>query len=252
MTYVTPVTDRVLSDVLNRTAKGYFNIADWSRIYNNSAHINDMAELATGGTIAFTTLTTPSVTTIPTPASINSLIENIDNVRAAVDYSTVNALTALKHDWAADAPTFDWKTVNDWERYISAIYNALVAAQTEVITNGSFTDGAWPGGDPSDWWDFGLEWFLEDGTLAAGGVTSEHLNYLQYTPVVGKVYKITFTIDSITGSVKLHCGADGANRTAPGTYTEYVTAADTQLYFKSGTGGTFDGYIDNVSVIRML
>ena len=61
MSYKTPITDRTLTDITTKTAKAFFNVADWVRIYGNAEIINAIvSEL--NGAITFDAITEPTVT----------------------------------------------------------------------------------------------------------------------------------------------------------------------------------------------
>jgi hypothetical protein len=112
----------------------------------------------------------------------------------------------------------------------------------ELVTNGSFdTDSDWSLNDASV--------TISDGTL---NFSNSPLNKFatQGNTVVGKTYKVQFTIVSIeSGSVRMNCGNEvTSDYSSVGTYTEYVTSTNTVgWYVVSRTAGT-TAKIDNVSV----
>lgn len=123
MKYTEPVYDRVLSDVTNKTAKGYFNLADWIRIYGNAELIHALEEVILSNGLTFTEIATPTITTIPTVDDINTLLVNIETVRAL--FPTGAGLVELKTDWGGNAsPTY--KDVNDWERNIDLLLALII------------------------------------------------------------------------------------------------------------------------------
>lgn len=121
------VTDRTQADILARTAKAFFNVSDWVRIYGNTEQVNAFVRLMTGLDVALTPLTAPVATSFPDVGEINSLIENIDLLRAAVPLPSGLGLVALKHDYVAgtgaEAP--DYEDVNDWERDLELVRDCL-------------------------------------------------------------------------------------------------------------------------------
>ncbi len=64
--------------------------------------------------------------------------------------------------------------------------------------------------------------------------------------VAGKVYKLEYDLEVISGSVTIHAIA---NRNSSGTYTNYITATgSTQtIQFKRTAGGAAEFFVDNVS-----
>lgn len=125
MAYVTPVKDRVLSDVTPPvTAKGYFNVADWVRIYGNAQLASALAAIELGTPLAFTAVVAPTITTISPRTQLNTLLSNIETMRAAM-VALIPSLVAVKYDWAAgineDAP--DYTDANLWETTIDAVWD---------------------------------------------------------------------------------------------------------------------------------
>ncbi len=123
MKYTTPIYDRILSDVTNKTAKGYFNLADWIRIYGNAKLIHALEEVILSSSLLFTEIATPTITTIPTVDNINNLLINIETIRALFPAGV--GLVDLKTDWGGNAsPTY--KEVNDWERNIDLLLALII------------------------------------------------------------------------------------------------------------------------------
>lgn len=129
------IYDRTAADILARTAKAFFNVADWVRIYGNTEQVNAFVRLMTGLDVALTPLTAPVATSFPDVSEINSLIENIDRLRAAVPLPSGLGLVALKHDYVAgpgaEAP--DYEDVNDWERDLLLVRDLLVKAADRLV-----------------------------------------------------------------------------------------------------------------------
>lgn len=127
MSYKTPITDRTLTDITTKTAKAFFNVADWVRIYGNAEIINAIvSEL--NGAITFDAITEPTVTRIPTVADINILLANIERIRINSGLPAIDGLVSIKHDWlegsAADAP--DYLDVNTWEKVLDIIFKSVL------------------------------------------------------------------------------------------------------------------------------
>lgn len=149
MSYVTAITDRVLSDVTTPTSKGYMNVADWSRIYGNSRLAHDLAEINIAlDPIAFTPLTTPTTATVPTITEFNAFLTNIETLRLATqNYVGATIYTAIKDDYVggpgSKAPNY--VDVNYWESVIDAIWTYFAGPSLEVCptitTNITVADG---------------------------------------------------------------------------------------------------------------
>ena len=117
----------------------------------------------------------------------------------------------------------------------------------ELITNGSFTTD-------SDW-NKNSNWTIDTtggATAVADGSANTDINQVITShPVANNVYKVTFDVVSVTaGSVHFTFGgATGADRNSVGTYSEYITASNTdRLKIDSHATNLFAGSIDNVSV----
>lgn len=118
MAWVSPVYDRTAADIANKTSKAYFNVADWQRIYDDALIVRNEIQTAYGLTITFTTLTAPTMTTIPNATAINSLALNIERSRAACGLPAALGVAVIKTNWpgGVNAAAPDYLTVNDWER----------------------------------------------------------------------------------------------------------------------------------------
>lgn len=127
MGYTTPITDRVLSDVTTPTSKGYFNVADWTRIYNNARLTSSLTFIQAGGTEAFTPITAPTTSTIPTLfiSMFQTLTANIEQFRARMQAAALLTLPSIKTDWLAGAGNVapNYQHVNQWESTIDAIWD---------------------------------------------------------------------------------------------------------------------------------
>jgi len=133
MPYTTPITDRILSDVTTPTSKGYFNVADWTRIYDNAEIVNGLLETEIGVALSFATISYPTVETVANSTFLynhNMLLENIERIRSwcATYLSTYlpDLLSySIKCNWDVNEPSFNFNHVNQWENTIALIYNVL-------------------------------------------------------------------------------------------------------------------------------
>lgn len=117
MAYITPVT--------NRTANSFFNVADWSRIHDNSKLLNSLMRIVWDAGL-FIEFTVPIITTNPELAlsNLNTMLENIEvNMRQYVT-TELPALTPVKYDWPAgrDVDSPSYIHANQWEITIDAMW----------------------------------------------------------------------------------------------------------------------------------
>lgn len=134
MAYTTPVTDRTMADVQNKTAKGYFNLADFTRIYGNNVEVNTLLAIFGASVPSFTTISGVTTASTDLLAIINTMVGNIENLRLwciAIQPSYFSGLTGfdeLKDDWAggpsASAPTYVY--VNSWEKVLDLAYQKIL------------------------------------------------------------------------------------------------------------------------------
>lgn len=99
-------------------------------------------------------------------------------------------------------------------------------------------------------WNFNTPpWGVVSNGIASDGANSNDMNQSTWFPVLGKSYKIVYTIASITqGSYKITLGGQTTTpRSAAATYTEYITATDL-----SNGGGRLRIQIDNDNAIGTI
>lgn len=137
MSYITPVTDRTLLDVVNQTSKGFFNAADWARVYNNAQLVNYLVVLYSGEDIVFHELTAPTRSTIPRgTADFNLFLTNIENIRAEM-VASIPTLIAIKTDWESgiNVPSPKYTHANQWESTLDAVWEFLDGNAIPVCTS---------------------------------------------------------------------------------------------------------------------
>ena len=129
-----------------------------------------------------------------------------------------------------------------WSKSGASIKGDPSTAGSELVTNGDFATD-------SDWVKQ-AGWSISGGTANCDG--SQNLPesvYQNGVTVVGKTYKITYTLVSITsGTIRPLAGTlGGAFQSTIGTHTEYLTAtSNTAIQIQASS--SFIGSIDNVSV----
>ena len=113
---------------------------------------------------------------------------------------------------------------------------------SEEVTNGSFTNGA------TDW-TFGTGWSVGEDKAVADGTTNNALSQTTISSVVGKSYKIDFTIDDyVTGNIRIYFGGVFTPFVSnDGVYSFYITATAVDVLTTSAYG-LFNGSITNISV----
>jgi len=119
------------------------------------------------------------------------------------------------------------------------------ALGSELATNGDFASDTW--------------WTKDTGVIIAGGValftavTTSLGVYRASLGVSGRLYKVTYTVVLNSGTVRVGAGgAFGTNRTASGTYTEYIVCGTTNQTIGLFANTAFDGSIDNISFKEVL
>ena len=128
MSYVTAITDRVLSDVTTPTSKGLFNVADWTRVYGNAKITTELTEVMLETPITFNAVTSPTTSTalVSLYTMFNTLLANIERLRLAVAGESIpGTSTEIVDDWTPgpneDSP--DYTDVNLWESTVDAIWD---------------------------------------------------------------------------------------------------------------------------------
>jgi len=141
MAWVTPVTDRTLSDILNKETKGYFNKADWTRIYDNSDVLNDLIDSKFSETITFDTVVVPNIDGAPNSilALLNTTLANVERMRvellASFPFVLITGAVEVVDDWeAGDLKVVpDYTDVNEWEETLGIMYDAVTDASLVEI-----------------------------------------------------------------------------------------------------------------------
>ena len=134
MKYITPITDRTVADLVNRTDKAFFNVTDWERIYGNAEYVNNLLRLLLSINITFDTITAPTMIAIPTVADFNTLLTNINRIRIGAGFEGVPDLVELQTAWTAGATAiaFTYVDVNQWEQMLFVLCG-LVSALADYI-----------------------------------------------------------------------------------------------------------------------
>jgi hypothetical protein len=126
--YLDPITDRSATDIAAKTAKAFFNVADWARIYGNAQVAKVLIETLNAVEITFTAIAEPTIASMARASAINTLCANIENIRAGTSLPEIVGIIDLKTDWGT-GPTSAapyYITVNQWEAMIDALRAAMV------------------------------------------------------------------------------------------------------------------------------
>lgn len=124
---------------------------------------------------------------------------------------------------------------------VGLVLDAAGSVGAELVTNGDFSSG-------TIGWNLGVGYSISSGKLIATA-SSANGDYA-FTYSSGKTYRVTYTIDSITGNVSVNLGgAPGTVRNTAGTYSELITTVDALSFVRvQSRFGTASFVVDNVSV----
>ena len=117
-----------------------------------------------------------------------------------------------------------------------------VIGPANEVTNGTF--------DYDLDWTLGTKWSISGGKLNSVGTLSSDTASQATSIVIGKTYKVQYTISQYAlGGVRIKLGsAAGQTRTNDGTYIEYITCAGSSTIYFEGTSISNTMAIDDVSV----
>lgn len=155
MAYTTPIFDRTIADITGKTSKGYFNVADWTRIYDNALETRNQIYSTFGDLLTFDTVTTPTTATIPNKTDLNKLCLNIERIRVWSNTNFGTSLSAVKYDWSEGLTVLapDYTYVNQWEQTIDIVYQLVISATINrkaragfaIVGSGLTRQNAWRG-----------------------------------------------------------------------------------------------------------
>jgi hypothetical protein len=135
MAYITPVTDRTAADLIAKNSKAYWNVADWERVYHNFILVKTFVELVMPTTVAITELGAPNSAVVTQVSEFNFFLENIENLRLAVESESIpGTAIAIKDDYVAGptAKAPDYRDANRWESTIDAIWEHFDGPDVDV------------------------------------------------------------------------------------------------------------------------
>ena len=117
---------------------------------------------------------------------------------------------------------------------------------SELVTNGDFATD-------SDW-TLGTNWTIANGKASADGSSQGTLSQIETVAVIGKTYEIKYEISEYdSGNIRFYYGGVFTTfRDEDGSYTEYITATNTDGTITTSIDTPFNGSIDNVSVKEII
>jgi hypothetical protein len=171
-------------------------------------------------------------------------------VQATADFDFDRASSATRIN--SDGLVQDMQSITDPELVLNGDFEELgdnlVANGTfdlgdEEVTNGDFSNG-------SANWSTPTGWEIIDGKLKGTNVNAVSATQGSHT-FLNKSFKVVYTVsDYARGDVRIYLGGtqQTPNRSANGTYTEYITitTANTTLYIQGINN--FTGSIESISV----
>lgn len=113
-----------------------------------------------------------------------------------------------------------------------------------LLSNGDFASG-------STGWTLGSGWTVPAAAAVATAANATALTHT-FAPVVGKTYRVKYTITRSAGTVQASMGGvQGTTRSAAGTYVDFLVAASTVAFkFTGGAGANaFTGTVDDISIV---
>jgi hypothetical protein len=243
--------------------------ADTIRFFGNTANSN--GRLAVLGSESYLYLDDSSGTRISTPADTlitgqdqyvqvqvladGSAWIKVDGVVVATEAAGtfdglgwgIDSIGRGGANYLGDSVTITNQVFKDLDTGLTRTYNNTDNYErlgSELIVNGDF--------DTDSDWTKGTGWTIAGGLATYGGGVGGDLDQTT-SLVVGKTYKVTYTVSGITaGSVtaKFRGGTSvsGQVANANGTYTDIMVAVVGNISFAVLAGASFVGNIDNITV----
>ena len=122
------ITDRTTNDITERTDKGFYNLSDIERINSYISYLSDELEL---------NLTVDTVTfgEVLTREKMQSIIDNINTIRAAWYVATDTPQTPIPLAW-------DYRKANDLEKIVKALDEFMQSVKVDKLYSGTFRAGS--------------------------------------------------------------------------------------------------------------
>lgn len=138
------VYDRTITDIENKTWKGYYNAIDLNRVEEWCEYLKTELNNA-GYSISITTKTNWATSDMRTASEMERIRSNIKKIMQGFYYLTNVDQTAEQ---------FDYKKANNWEKVLYDIYQ-LLWGTTDYYVYGDMARG----GEPRYWQNFFIKTF---------------------------------------------------------------------------------------------
>lgn len=122
------IFDRTKQDVANRTAKGLYNVSDIARINSYIEYLADNLGLTLQ-------IITPNLGEALTLARIQTIINNVNNIRSKWYVANDTPPTPVATNW-------DYVKANNIEKILQALYDFMVSVKIDKLYSGTFRAGS--------------------------------------------------------------------------------------------------------------
>ena len=133
MAWITPIIDRVLSDVSNKTSKGYINAVDLNRIENTCSYLADQLN-SYGYSVSITVKTDWTMEDFPYPSEIDRIRDNVNALITA--YYKLQGSPDIRY-----VDTINYEDANSLEQNIKNIDTLLQNMISGFRYSGTFFSG---------------------------------------------------------------------------------------------------------------
>lgn len=167
--------------------------------------------------------------------SMDDIVQEISTYgkEISTDFNKITLTTVYTAGRSYDLSTLPGNPL--WVQYGEALINSWVPSTSfNWTTNGT-----------------GLA-FTAGFVKTSGTGTTYTADSLQFQPVVGKYYRVQFTVSAWTSAniFFTFAGVTGANRAATGTFIEYITAVNTNGFVLNYSINTGVSTVSNISVVE--
>lgn len=121
------ITDRTIADIQELTAKGYYNIADLTRIQSYIKFLAEKLNLTL-------TITTYSLGEAVTFDKLKEIVDNIDSIREAWYTADDTPETPIVSGW-------DWEDANAVEQILKALTEFMWSVENDLRYSGMLVSG---------------------------------------------------------------------------------------------------------------
>lgn len=121
------ITDRTIADIQELTAKGYYNIADLTRIQSYIKFLAEKLNLTL-------TITTYSLGEAVTFDKLKEIVDNIDSIRVAWYTADDTPETPIVSGW-------DWEDANAVEKILKALTEFMWSVENDLRYSGMLVSG---------------------------------------------------------------------------------------------------------------